>query len=330
MTSKKGISYFGNRILRHFKEDLKDIKKHGCNLIVHTFSENDAEFYKDTMKDFVDSSHKAKMEVWLSPWGVCGLFGGEAYSKLALTNYKYRQVSNTGKLVPAICLNKKGTKKLMKQWIDDAAYTGTDYIMWDEPHFYGHPKEAWQTWCCRCKTCSKLYKQMYKKEMPKLYTEEVKKFKELSIQNFIREMSRYTKKKGLKVSTVLTIWDMDNAERMMKVKEIDIVTCDPYWGKKGISCDKDLDVEEFVKPYAQTLVELGKKYKKKVLGWVQAFDVTAGTEEDVRIAIKTLQEAGIKNISVWGYEGCKHMSELSCGNADKVWKIIGEEYRKIK
>ena len=45
-----GISYFGNRILRHFRRDLEDIRARHFTYVVHTFSENDQVFYKqDTM-----------------------------------------------------------------------------------------------------------------------------------------------------------------------------------------------------------------------------------------------------------------------------------------
>lgn len=333
--TKLGISYFGNRMIKHVKEDLRDIITHNCNLVIHTFSENDQEFYKETMKKIVEATHERGIEVWVSPWSVCGLFGGEAYSNLALKNFKYRQVSNTGKLVPALCLNKKGTKRLMKDWIDAAAEIGVDYIMWDEPHFYvtrnlntGKPTST--TWCCRCKTCRKKYKETYKKEMPQIFTDKVKKFREKSIHTFMKEMSKYAVKKGVKVSIALTIWDMDNIERIMKIKEIETVSCDPYWGKKGATCEADLNVAEFIRPYAETLAKLGKKHKKKTLGWVQAFNIKEGTEDDVRIAVETFNECGVNDIAAWGYRGCGHMSSLKCDDASKVWKVLGEAYGKLK
>ena len=76
------------------------------------------------------------------------------------------------------------------------------------------------------------------------------------------------------------------------------------------------------------MVEIGKKHKKKVLMWVQAFCIAKGTEEDVKDAIETFKKAGCKNIAAWGYAGCKHMSYLSCDDPDKVWKVIGESYSK--
>ena len=58
---KTGVSYFGSRIQRHVREDMRDIREHNCNFVVHTFSETDLEFYKDTMKEFNISS---KVNIW--------------------------------------------------------------------------------------------------------------------------------------------------------------------------------------------------------------------------------------------------------------------------
>ena len=99
---------------------------------------------------------------------------------------------------------------------------------------------------------------------------------------------------------------------------------------KGVECEKDLDVHDFVLPYAQTLAELGKKHNKKILGWVQLFKIAKSTEDDVRIAIETFREAGVKNIAGWGYRGAGHMSYLASEDPNKVWKVMGETYGKIK
>ena len=83
---KTGVSYFGNRILRHVREDMEDIRAHNCDFVVHTVSEEDMAFYKGTMKDIVAVSRDAGLEVYLDPWAVGGIFGGETYSKFIQRN----------------------------------------------------------------------------------------------------------------------------------------------------------------------------------------------------------------------------------------------------
>ena len=66
---KTGVSYFGNRNPRHFISDLEEILTHNCNFIVHTFSENDQQFYKETMREMVSMSKDAGLECYVDPWG---------------------------------------------------------------------------------------------------------------------------------------------------------------------------------------------------------------------------------------------------------------------
>ena len=51
-----GVSYFGVRSPKHVLADMQDIKAAGFNAVLHTWSEEDQQYYYDTMKDIVDQS----------------------------------------------------------------------------------------------------------------------------------------------------------------------------------------------------------------------------------------------------------------------------------
>jgi hypothetical protein len=55
----------------------------GFTGVLHTMSENDLAWYRGTMSELVRCSHDAGLEVQIGPWGVCGLFGGEADTMFA-------------------------------------------------------------------------------------------------------------------------------------------------------------------------------------------------------------------------------------------------------
>src|ERR671915_565871 len=76
-----GCSYFGVRIPRHVERDLDDMVRRGFGGVLHTFSENDLAYYRDTMKRIVELSHERGLEVQMNPWGVGRTFGGEAESR---------------------------------------------------------------------------------------------------------------------------------------------------------------------------------------------------------------------------------------------------------
>ena len=77
---KLGASYFGNRTLRHVEKDMEKMVQDGCNLVVHTMSEHDIAYYSQTMIDIVKVSKDIGLEVFLDPWGVGRVFGGESFS----------------------------------------------------------------------------------------------------------------------------------------------------------------------------------------------------------------------------------------------------------
>ena len=157
---KLGASYFGNRIVRYVAQDMKNMVDHHCNYVIHTFSENDFHFYRGTMKEIVKVSHDAGLGVYIDPWGVGKVFGGEAFSDFVMNNPQALQVLSDGKPVGVACLNHPDFRAFMKDWIDAAVETGADCLFWDEPHFY---LPSWMggrqnTWGCLCAVCQQKFK----------------------------------------------------------------------------------------------------------------------------------------------------------------------------
>ena len=83
----KGVSYFGVRSPKHAISDMQSIKAAGFNAVLHTWSEEDQQYYYDTMKEIVDRSAELGLTVYVNPWGVGRVFGGEAYSELTARNH---------------------------------------------------------------------------------------------------------------------------------------------------------------------------------------------------------------------------------------------------
>ena len=117
---KLGASYFANRILRHVREDMKKMIDDGCNFVVHTMSEHDITYHSGTMADIVKASRDVGLEVFLDPWGVGRVFGGESFSTFVKTYPNCRQRLNfpEGEIkVYKACLNSKTFRDKMTAWI---------------------------------------------------------------------------------------------------------------------------------------------------------------------------------------------------------------------
>src|SRR5919201_6193418 len=127
-----GVSYFGNRILRHVAADMDALAAAGFTGVLHTMSENDLAYYRGTLEAIVACSQAAGLEVQIGPWGVGRTFGGEAESRFVTMRPDACQVLDDGRRVAAGCLNNPDYRAYCREWADAALELGADRVFWDE------------------------------------------------------------------------------------------------------------------------------------------------------------------------------------------------------
>ena len=328
---KTGVSYYGNRIPHHVKEDMEEIVRNHCTFVVHTLSENDLQYYAGTIKEIVHISHDAGLEVYLDPWGVGRVFGGEAYSRFVAEHPQTRQVLSDGSSPAAACFNQPAFREYMRLWTTAAIDMGADVLFWDEPHFIKvNSQNAGDPWGCRCDACQRKFQQQFKQPLPLRFTPDVRRFRHDSVVDFLQEFCQLTRSKGRKNAVCflpnqedekdeLTFW-----RRLAGIETLDIVGTDPYWWSKK------MDVAAFVGRYAQQIATIARENGKEGQIWVQNFMITPQTEEYVRTAIRTAYGAGIRNIAAWSYWGAGYMAWLRSENPERVWNILGEEFARLQ
>lgn len=325
---KTGVAYHDVRDLNHVRADLEDMVAHNCTFVVHTFSETDLSFYTRTMKDIVHASHDLGLEVYVDPWGVGGIFGGEALSRFIAENLDDRQVLVKGKSAPAACMNSPNFRSFMNVWIDTVADLGSDIVFWDEPHFY---MADWfiegaktDNWACCCPACRKLFEGKYGHPMPTKMDEEVIEFRGQTIVDFFSEMGAYAKQCGLKNALCVLpdeepLRGVSNWEMLTSIPSLDIFGTDPYWAIRGYA------VEPYVRDTTIKAKTLCDKYGLELQMWVLAFLIEGGREDEVMQAAEIFYEEGVRNIAAWSYGGGGWMYTRS-ENADTVWKNLGKAF----
>ncbi len=328
---KMGMSYFGNRYVECAKAHLKNMKEMGASYVVFTFSENDFFYYERTMQELFDAAHQNGLEVWVDPWAIGGIFGGEAFSKFLLDNPDTWQVRNDGVRVPHACLNSEKFKEFLKKLVNSIAASKADYIFWDEPHWYipqwdGVKDDS--VWACRCEHCQELFKEKYDYDMPTIANDNVVEFKKSSAFSFFKEMSRYTEEKGLKNAVCFLPIENEKDisipyEKVASLDTIDTIGSDPYWYIFG------RNIDDFVKPVTKRMLEIGRKYSKKVQMWFQGYKVPMNREEEMRKAVETMYELGVRNVAVWSYNGAAHMSYLRSEDPQKVNRVLKEIFSEF-
>lgn len=333
MSLKLGASYFGVKAPEFVENDLNEMKDAGCDVVLHTFSERDQKYLLETTREIVELSKKKDLETYISPWGVAGVFGGEAFSQYIVHEDDTRQVLSDGELAPAACLNNDKFRSFMKEWIEDAVDIGGDVIFWDEPHFFlpsWYPE--WydeDSWACRCHVCQDIFEEKYGYPMPEEENGDVEEFKKESIFDFLGEMMDKVKSEGAKNALcLLPEWeDIDEVEEkwndFASIDSLDVFGSDPYW----LFMDREFSEYEEL---AEKVKELADKHGKEAQIWIQAFKVDSENEKDLRKAIEVAYDKGIRNIMSWGYRGTAYISSIRSENPDNVWSIIKSSYKDLR
>ena len=91
-----GFSYFGVYNPEYAKIDIARMKEDGANAVLITLAEEDVEFYLDTKKELVRLAHKVGLLVYMNPWSLGGVFGGESYSGFLVRNPGEMQIDSRG------------------------------------------------------------------------------------------------------------------------------------------------------------------------------------------------------------------------------------------
>lgn len=332
MVKELGVAYYGNLFPDRARDDLQEMADHGCNSVLIAMSEYDwIEWKKNIFEICKIAKNEFNFTVYMNLWAWGGVFGGQAPSFFLHNNDNYRQViSTTGRKVPAACFNRQEFKNYISSAIKIIAKKDfIDVIFFDEPHYHYLPIKS-ENFTCRCKTCQKLFTEIYEREMPITKTDDVLEFKEKMIINFLKELSQKVKEvdSTKKIALCLIpppeesgISNWDNASRSLK-DLIDIFSSDPYWLLYGESLD-------YVERYTKKTVELAKKYNLESQLWCLAFAISKRKETQLKEAIAIFDKYNVDSIFSWCYRGAEGMG-ISSRNPKEVWRVIGEAYNDLK
>lgn len=327
---KTGVSYFGNRIPGHYvTHDLPEIAAAGCTYVLHTFSEEDVRHYGGSVRTMVEATREAGLEAWVDPWGVGGLFAGEALSAFLVEHPEAWQVSASGAQVPAACPNHPATRALLDAWLDAALALKPDGIFWDDPRWWVAPPDTPAAWTCRCAQCQERYRAWAGGPMPATLTPQVAAFRQDSVGGLIGELAARAKAASARNAFGLVPF-LDAAhtfvdwEKVAALPGVDVVALSPFprlFGGGGSA---------YVRRWCERLVALCQAHDKEPMVWLQTFRVPAGAEEELRAAAQAAYEAGVRNVAAWGFRGCAHMASLRCERPDVMWRVTGETFRALR
>lgn len=315
-----GCSYFGVRVVRHVRRDMADLAARGYTGVLHTFSENDLAYYRETFAEMVAASHDAGLTVQVSPWGLGRTFGGEAESRWVAFHPEECQVLDDGRRVAAACLNSTAYRAFCKDWADAALDAGVDFVFWDEPAWVvprhvGVDDES--RWTCRCDHC----RERFGGDIPGELTPEVRAFRERSVVDFLREVVAHVAARGGK-NTICLLPATEGAHgisdwsSVAALPGLTVFATDPYWKHWNEPAGT------FVSRFARLLRETCDRHGVGAQLWLPSFGLTRDEIPELEAAIAGARAEGIDDLWTWGYEACGHMSALATPDAPLVWEAV--------
>lgn len=322
---KLATSYFGNRIARHVRSDMRELRALGFDRVIHTFNENDLLYYARTMREIVQITENCGLEVLLDPWGVARVFGGEAFSQWIVEDDDLRQRGPSGRKLAGACLNHPRLRERMREWIEAAAESGARGIFWDEPHWAhqgpGNPLGE----ICVCEHCRRLGG-----DLASAPRDEVDHFRGASIVRLLSELTEYAAQRKL-ASSICVLpagviaqppvpWD--EVARLPGVTEFGT---DPYWLAFGIEGEGERD--RFIDEQCAAAFAACRGAGVECMLWLQAFRIPADREDDLIAGSRRLVAHRADTVAIWGFEACAHMSAIACERSATVWRQLIELVR---
>lgn len=318
-----GIAYFGNRYPDHARVDLAELAALGTTMVVHTFSEADLRWNPATMTELIDIGRLAGLDAWCTPWGLGGIFGGEAASYAVMEHQEATQRDQTGAALPALCLQQEPLRALIANWLDACVAAGASTVVWDEPHLaLPIPRTPEDRWSCRCHTCQRRFEDQFGIAMPTEWTEQVALFQHGSTMRALDWMIAEANRRGLQSALVLLPDEAlgDAGWRELAHKPgVRWFGATPYWFFQQVPPS---DFEAYLRRWCQRMRDATVDTDARTVGWVQAFGVPAGREAELTRGITIMDEMGIDMVAVWAYRACVAMSTLAPDDPRRVWETL--------
>lgn len=326
-----GVSYFGVRRVAHVRSDMDDLARIGATYVVHLMTEHDLANYRATMRGIVETTHDAGLNVWLDPVAIGHIFGGTEFpSELALLRPELAQRDDLGRALPSACPSRSAVRAVFHEWIDAAVETGADTLFWDEPHlwigsWYNQPDRS----ACYCEACEEAFVTLEGRPMPRDPRDSVLiAFRRRLMLEFLADLLGYAKGLGARNSVTLLPSEMDadaglSFEAVAGLGVVDELGTDPYPfpaydGQPNLVATWP----EFVRGYAERVVDVTRRHGLVGHLWVQGFSVPRDDGGYLTHVFDVVKASGITNLAIWGFDGHRDMSRFACEDPDLAWAAI--------
>ena len=316
------VSYFGNRYPGHARQDMQALVGAGAETVVLVMSESDLRWNPGTIAELVQIAQGAGLEPWLTAWAIGGVFGGETASYAVGEFPEACQRDNNGAHLPALCPRQEPFRRVMRAWMDVAVASGVRTVQWDEPQLALPFKAGAERYGCCCEVCQSAFRVQYGTDLPPVATAASERFFADLLTEIVRWLVAEARQRGLESAIVLLPdenYDASHAAAMAALPGVSYFGSTPFTLRNGVA---SADIPNYLQDWAEQGNAATQGTPARTYAWVQAFDVAAGQEDDIALAITSLADAGVDLVAVWSYRACEAMSGLACETPDAAWDAV--------
>ncbi|MEN6386553.1 MAG: hypothetical protein ABFD79_15350 [Phycisphaerales bacterium] len=261
-------------------------------------------------------------------WGYANTSGGGRSSRIMLENPSMWRMDENGKPYgggypyPMACYNNPLTIAKYGEYIKLCSDHGIEGILIDEPTIQE----------CFCDNCKNKFSRLYKGDLiDSKGTKDYLAFQKQTAFDFVRDSADIIKdiNKSIEVSVCIMPQDIGNLIEIVKIKNIDMFSTDPYWLRpiNKLTLEKAVDVSNFCKKMA---IDNNKKFSL----FLGCFGIAAGLETKIYEQGKTLIDSTVPDTLIsWSYRGGIGLSNLSseeCDNPALAWENVLQLYEYLK
>jgi hypothetical protein len=294
----------------------------GVDTIVLVMSESDLRWNPGTMAELVQIGREVGLEPWLTAWAISGVFGGETASYAVGEFPEACQRDNAGRHVPALCPRQEPFRQVMRAWMDIAVDAGVRTVQWDEPQLALTFKAGSERHGCCCVACREAFREQYGQDLPPVATAESERFFADLLTEVVTWLVAEARQRGLESAIVLLPdenYDASHAAAMAALPGVSYFGSTPFTLRNGVA---SAEIPGYLRGWADHGNAATEGTTASSYAWVQAFDVAAGHEDEITLAITSLADAGVDLIGVWSYRACEAMSSLACEDPEAAWNAV--------
>ena len=341
MVIDKNVAYAGGWYPHHNDQDLEEIKAAGCTSINMTVNETDWYLFRAARERIVEKARELGLKVYLN-WHGFGAFASYIQSTRYLLEHPEaaQYFSNGVRSAEAMaCPNNPEYAAWMEERAREIiAHFQPDGVFWDEPHFSSDSNFP-QVWACRCASCQEAFSRRFKRAMPTLLDDDVRQFRQDSLQIFLTRLLRAGREVGGGENVLCLMpldesgrdpssgpgwYGVDDWEPFVALPEVDVFSTDPYW------IHRHGGDWEYFEQNTQKAIDLSHKYKKPCQIWVQSIWIPPNREPDVKRSLLAAAEMGADMLALWSFLGEPGGTAYHHGGDPALaWKMVVEAYQEL-